>query len=55
MIHSSNDTVIPLQLAEQTYAMASQPKSFDIVGCTQHGYCTEMDAYIEKRLLSMVS
>ena len=55
MIHSSNDTVIPRQLAEQTYATASQPKSFDTVGCTQHGYCTEMDAYIEKRLLSMVS
>ncbi len=55
MIHSSNDTVIPRQLAEKTYAMAYQPKSFDIVGCTQHGYCTEMDAYIEKRLSSMVS
>jgi uncharacterized protein len=55
MIHSSNDTVIPFQLAEKTYAMASQPKSFDTVGCTQHGYCTEMNAYIEKRLLNMVS
>lgn len=55
MIHSSNDTVIPRQLSERTYAMASQPKSFDRAGCTTHGYCMEMDAYIEKRLSRMVS
>jgi hypothetical protein len=35
--------------------MASQPKSFDTVGCTKHGYCTEMDAYIEKGLLIMAT
>lgn len=55
MIHSLNDTVITRQLAERTYAMASQPKSFDIAGCTIHGYCTKMDADIEKRLFAMVS
>ena len=55
MIHSSNDTVIPYHLAEQTYTIASQPKSFDTVGCTKHGYCTEMNGYIEKRLLSLAS
>jgi hypothetical protein len=55
MIHSSNDTVIPYHLAEQTYAIASQPKSFDTVGCNKHGYCTEMNGYIEKRLKSIVS
>ena len=55
MIHSLNDTVIPYQLAEQTYAIASQPKSFDTVGCTKHGYCTEMNGYIEKRLLSLAT
>ena len=54
MIHSSNDPVIPYQLAERTYALASQPKSFDTVGCTKHGYCTDMNAYIEKRLLNMI-
>jgi fermentation-respiration switch protein FrsA (DUF1100 family) len=55
MIHSSNDPVIPYQLAEQTYMLAPQPKSFDTVGCTKHGYCTDMKAYIEKRLLSMAT
>jgi dienelactone hydrolase len=52
MIHSRNDTVIPFQLAERTYAMASQPKSFDTVGCTKHGYCSEMNDAIEKDLRS---
>ncbi len=55
MIHSSNDTVIPYQLAEQTYMLASQPKSFDTVGCNKHGYCTEMNSYIEKRLKSLAT
>jgi hypothetical protein len=55
MIHSMNDPVIPYQLAEKTYTLASQPKSFDTVGCTKHGYCTDMKAYIEKRLLSLAT
>ena len=55
MIHSLNDTVIPYQLAEQTYMLASQPKSFDTVGCIKHGYCTEMNGYIEKRLESLAT
>ena len=55
MIHSSNDPVIPYQLAEQTYMLASEPKSFDKVGCTKHGYCTDMKAYIGKRLLTMAT
>jgi fermentation-respiration switch protein FrsA (DUF1100 family) len=55
MIHSSNDPVIPYQLAEQTYMLASPPKSFDTVGCTKHGYCTDMNGYIEKRLLSLAT
>ena len=55
MIHSSNDPVIPYQLAEQTYMLASEPKSFDTVSCTKHGYCTDMNGYIEKRLLSLAT
>jgi fermentation-respiration switch protein FrsA (DUF1100 family) len=54
MIHSLNDTVIPYRLAEQTYARGLQPKSLDTVGCSSHGYCREMNAYIEKDLKSMV-
>ena len=50
MIHSANDTVIPYQNAEQTYARGFQPKAFHTVGCRTHGYCTEMNPFIEKEL-----
>ena len=41
-IHSTADTVIPIQYAQQTFAMAPEPKNFfQITGCT-HGYCPEM-------------
>ncbi|MDD2756303.1 MAG: alpha/beta hydrolase, partial [Methanothrix sp.] len=42
MIHSRNDTIIPYQLAEQTYARAVQPKRLHTVGCSVHGYCAQM-------------
>jgi len=53
MIHSRNDTVIPYGLAQSTYAKASQPKDFDLVGCTVHGYCAEMSYYLGKQLEEM--
>jgi dienelactone hydrolase len=55
MIHSQNDTVIPFDYAEDTFARAFNPKSFHAVGCTKHGYCTEMNAYIEEELKKMAS
>jgi hypothetical protein len=54
MIHSRNDTVIPYQLAEQTYALGMQPKRLHTVGCKVHGYCPEMNGAIEEELKSMV-
>jgi uncharacterized protein len=50
MIHSLNDTVIPYQNAAQTYARGFLPKAFHAVGCRMHGYCTEMNPFIEKEL-----
>jgi len=55
MIHSLNDTVIPYEYAEETYAGASQPKILYTVGCAKHGYCTEMNAFLEKELRGMSS
>ena len=55
MIHSRNDTVIPFDYAEDTFARAFNPKSFHAVGCTKHGYCTEMNTYIEAELKKMAS
>jgi uncharacterized protein len=50
MIHSRNDTIIPYQLAEQTYARGMQPKRLHAVGCKTHGYCAEMNEAIEEEL-----
>jgi fermentation-respiration switch protein FrsA (DUF1100 family) len=55
MIHSLNDTVIPYEYAEQTYAKASEPKILHTVGCAKHGYCTEMNAFLEKELRGLIS
>jgi len=55
MIHSRNDTVISFAYAEDTYAKALMPKSFHAVGCAKHGYCTEMNAYLEEELKKMAS
>ena len=53
MIHSRNDTIIPYQLAEQTYARGMQPKRLHTVECTTHGYCAQMNEAIRVELKSM--
>jgi len=53
MIHSRNDTIIPYQLAEQTYARGMQPKRLHTVGCNVHGYCAQMNEAIKEELLGM--
>jgi dienelactone hydrolase len=53
MIHSRNDTIIPYQLAEQTYARGVMPKRLHTVGCSVHGYCAQMDEAIKEELTSM--
>ena len=54
MIHSRNDTIIAYQLAEQTFAKAFVPKALHAVNCARHGYCPEMNEYLEKELRKMV-
>lgn len=55
MIHSVNDTIIPYENAEQTYAKAFQPKELHTVTCATHGYCTEMAAHLKTELEAMVA
>jgi hypothetical protein len=55
MIHSLNDTIIPYNLAEQTYARGMQPKIMHTVMCKVHGYCKEMDKAIEEELKGMIA
>jgi len=53
MIHSPNDPVIPIDLAEQTYAKAFVPKVMHVVKCSKHGYCGEMNNFLERELRAM--
>jgi dipeptidyl aminopeptidase/acylaminoacyl peptidase len=53
MIHSPNDPVIPIDLAEQTYAKAFVPKVMHVVKCSKHGYCGEMNNFLKRELRAM--
>jgi fermentation-respiration switch protein FrsA (DUF1100 family) len=53
MIHSQNDPIIPIELAEQTYAKAFVPKVMHVVQCVKHGYCGEMNHFLERELRAM--
>jgi fermentation-respiration switch protein FrsA (DUF1100 family) len=55
MIHSRNDTIIAYRQAEQTFALAVQPKRFHTVDCSVHGYCSQMNEAIEDELQSMAT
>lgn len=55
MIHSLNDTIIPYEYAERTYAKGFQPKVFHVVSCNTHGYCLEMNSYLKKELKIIAS
>jgi len=54
MIHSVNDTIIPYENAEQTYAKAFEPKELHNVECATHGYCSEMAETLKTELEGMV-
>lgn len=44
MLHSVNDSVIPIEQAKYTFSLAAEPKQFiaiNVSGCV-HGYCPEM-------------
>jgi dienelactone hydrolase len=55
MIHSLNDTIIPYENAQWTYAKALAPKKLHTIDIVTHGYCNEMAAYLETELEAMVS
>jgi fermentation-respiration switch protein FrsA (DUF1100 family) len=53
MIHSLKDPIIPFEYANRTYTKAYDPKAQQIVECGKHGYCTEMNVFLEKDLMNM--
>ncbi|MEW6329391.1 MAG: alpha/beta fold hydrolase [Candidatus Micrarchaeota archaeon] len=50
LIHSTNDNVIPISLAQETFSRAKEPRAFYTVACNIHGFCEEMAPYLEKEL-----
>jgi hypothetical protein len=53
MVHSENDPRMPYQLAERTFSKAKEPKKFITISCSEHGYCDEMEPYLEEELKEM--
>ena len=53
LIHSINDNVIPISLAQETFSRAKEPRAFYTVGCRLHGFCDEMMPYLENELRAL--
>ncbi len=45
-IHSANDSVVSIEDARRSFALAGRPKDFIEVNCPNHGYCGQMDSVI---------
>ena len=52
MLHSVNDTVIPLGDAQRTFSFAKEPKKFVQFSNPEciHGYCKPMKGFIRDEL-----
>ncbi|HEX7628004.1 MAG TPA: acetylxylan esterase [Candidatus Methanoperedens sp.] len=53
MIHSVNDTIIPIYLAENTFKKAKEPKQFYTVNTGTHGFSEGMKVPLENELRLM--
>lgn len=50
MIHSNNDSVVPVASAIKTFSFAKEPKEMHIIDECSHGYCPFMKEYIKDSL-----
>lgn len=50
VVHSENDTVIPIDSAKMTFSRAGEPKKFATVSCNTHGWCDEMEPVLGEEL-----
>ena len=50
LLHSSNDTVIPHEIALGTFSLAGEPKAMYNVSEARHGYTASMRPYLEEEL-----
>ena len=54
MLHSVNDTIIPINLAENTFRKAEEPKQFYSVATGTHGFSEGMREHLENELREML-
>lgn len=54
MMHSVNDTIIPINLAENTFKKAKEPKQFYTVTTGTHGFSEGMRAPLENEIRQML-
>ncbi len=54
MLHSMNDTIIPINLAENTFRKAMEPKRFYTVTTGTHGFSEGMRELLENELREML-
>ncbi len=52
MLHSTNDTIIPLVYAQGTFSLANEPKKLVLFGKPGHGYDPLEKVYLEQELPS---
>lgn len=50
LLHSSNDTVVPHEMALGTFSLAGEPKAMYNVSEARHGYTASMRPYLEEEL-----
>lgn len=50
MIHSTNDTMVPIESAKVTFGLAKEPKTWYQVDACPHGYCDKMKKYLKEAL-----
>lgn len=50
MVHSTNDAVIPIEMAQKTFVYSLEPKKFITVGCNTHGWCDEMAPMMKEEM-----
>jgi len=55
MVHSTNDTVIPIEMAQKTFSYALEPKKFMIVSCKTHGWCDDMAPMMKEEFKAIFS
>jgi len=54
MLHSVNDSTIPIELAENTFRKAKEPKQFYSVTTGTHGFSDGMKEPLERELMQML-